>query len=80
MLAGWSGYFSWFPDYKIHFDEVIGNGNTVYAFGSAEGTSAQNKKWKVPAAWKAVVETGRVRYWQVFADTKMAAETLQPAN
>jgi ketosteroid isomerase-like protein len=80
MLAGWGGYFSWFPDYKIHFEEVFEKGNTVFAYGTAEGTSTQNKKWKVPAAWKVIVEAGRVRYWQVFADTKLASETIQPSN
>lgn len=77
MLAGWGTYFSWFPDYTIHFEEVIENGNIVFATGTAEGTSSNNKKWKVPAAWKAVVEFGRVKHWQVFADTKLAFETLQ---
>lgn len=78
MLAGWGTYFSWFPDYTITFEELIEKENVVYAFGTAEGTSAHNKKWKVPAAWKAVVEFGRIKYWQVYADTKVAFETLQP--
>jgi ketosteroid isomerase-like protein len=77
MLAGWGGYFSWFPDYKIQLEEVIEKGNHVYAYGTAEGTSAHNKKWKVPAAWRAIIEAGRVKHWQVYADTKLAFDALQ---
>jgi ketosteroid isomerase-like protein len=77
MIAGWTGYFTWFPDYKIHVEDVFEKGNTLMAYGTAEGTSVNGKKWKVPAAWKAIVETGRIKSWQVFADTKLAFETLQ---
>jgi hypothetical protein len=45
-------------------------------FGAAGGTIAANgrllpgNKWRTPAAWLAVVESGLVKEWRVYADNK----------
>ena len=74
MTAGWQQYFRMFPDYKIQVESILGNKALVAVFGSASGTYngkrglvAENRI-EMPAAWKAVVENGRVKLWQVYAD------------
>jgi ketosteroid isomerase-like protein len=74
MLAGWENYFRMFPDYKIHVENMVQAKGLVAVFGSASGTYSGRRgplpenKIEMPAAWKAVVENGKVRVWQVYAD------------
>ena len=69
-------------DYKIEVTDIFIEGDTVAAFGFAEGTfkgikTEQNKNyWKLPAAWKAVIENGKVKLWQVYADTKITCDII----
>lgn len=82
MKQGWPGYFSWFPDYLIEVDEVYAAGNTVVLLGYAGGTFhgealADNKNsWRLPAAWRVVVDEGLVKVWQVYADSKIPYEII----
>ncbi|HWY99123.1 MAG TPA: nuclear transport factor 2 family protein, partial [Bacteroidia bacterium] len=82
MKGGWAMYFQFFPDYKIEIDEIYINGDSIAAFGFAGGTfkglkTADNKNyWRLPAAWKAVVEKGKIKLWQVYADTKIPFEIM----
>ncbi|MDB5018667.1 MAG: SnoaL-like domain protein [Mucilaginibacter sp.] len=82
MKAGWAGYFQWFPDYKIEIVELFENGDIVVAFGFAEGTfkglkTANNENyWRLPSAWKAVIEDGKIKLWQVYADTKIPFDII----
>ena len=79
MLAGWRSYFAWFPDYSIEVTDVFEGeelfGLFGYAGGSFKGNSEQS--WRLPAAWKAVVQNDRVTLWQVFADTKIPFEIIE---
>jgi ketosteroid isomerase-like protein len=77
MKAGWAGYFQLFPDYKIEVTEVFIKGDTVAAFGYAEGSFKGTKHWRLPAAWRAIVESGKVKLWQVYADTKIPFESMK---
>jgi uncharacterized protein (TIGR02246 family) len=76
MRGGWRGYFAFCPDYSVSYQEVLANGNKVAAFGTAGGTISANgelpeeNKWRIPAAWLAVVEDGLVKEWRVYADNK----------
>jgi len=70
----WRAYFRDFPDYHLAVKEWFQNGRVVGMFGTASGTWAvgsdltvQNR-WKIPAAWRAVVRDHQVVQWQVFAD------------
>lgn len=80
--AGWRGYYGMCPDYWVSHAEILQNGNMVAACGFAGGTiSAKGKllpenKWRIPAAWLAVVENGRVKEWRVYADNKPVYEIL----
>jgi len=79
MIAGWRGYFEWFPDYYIEVTEVFEDEDKLALFGFAGGTfkNKEGESWRLPAAWKAIVKDGRVTLWQVFADTKIPFEIIE---
>jgi ketosteroid isomerase-like protein len=62
MVAGWRGYFEWFPDYNIEVTDVFENGETFAMCGFAGGSfkGKESESWRLPAAWKAIVKDGRV--------------------
>ncbi|MBN1895033.1 nuclear transport factor 2 family protein [bacterium] len=74
MLTGWEGYFRMFPDYHIEAEFMLQSGEMVAVFGSAAGTyngkrgPVPENRIEMPAAWKAVVEHGKIKLWQVYAD------------
>ena len=74
MTAGWTQYFRMFPDYRIEIQNILQGEGIVAAFGSAAGTYngkrglVPTNRIEMPAAWKAVVENGRIKFWQVYAD------------
>ncbi|HLP13387.1 MAG TPA: nuclear transport factor 2 family protein [Flavobacteriales bacterium] len=78
MKTGWAGYFEMFPDYHIELVDVFENGNMFAAFGFAGGTykGIKGKSWRLPAAWKVIVENNKIKLWQVYADTKMPFELM----
>ena len=74
VRAGWQGYYTLCPGYWVSHEQILQNGNTVAVFGSAGGTIAVNgqlppeNKWRIEAAWLAVVENQLVKEWRVYAD------------
>ncbi|HXN71425.1 MAG TPA: nuclear transport factor 2 family protein [Candidatus Acidoferrales bacterium] len=76
MRDGWRDYYAFCPDYWVSHEEIFASGNLVAVFGSAGGTIAANgklppeNKWKISAAWLALVENGLVKEWRVYADNK----------
>jgi SnoaL-like domain len=78
MIAGWRGYFEWFPDYYIEVTEVFEDEDKLALFGFAGGTfkNKECESWRLPAAWKAEVKESRVTLWQVFADTNIPFEII----
>ena len=74
MMSGWHEYFQMFPDYRVELDCILQDGDLVAAFGTARGTYNGNRGLvaanviEMPAAWKAIVENGKIKYWQVYAD------------
>jgi len=82
MRAAWTGYFQWFPDYRISHEQFLQNGNLVAVFGTASASravresSAQTNGWQAPAAWMAVVRDGLVAEWRVYADNEGARRLL----
>jgi len=79
MMAGWQGYFAWFPDYRIEVTDVFEDGHKLALVGFAGGTfmNKEGESWRLPAALKAIVKDGRVALWQVFADTKIPFEIIE---
>lgn len=74
MAAGWDAYFQMFPDYTIRVESILCDRALVAVFGSAAGTykgkrgCVPENRIEMPAAWRAVVENGKVKVWQVYAD------------
>ena len=74
MRSGWLDYFSMVPDYRIETVDVFSEGTMVVFLGNAEGTFVQKGElkpqnhWKVPAAWRAVVDGPKVALWQVYVN------------
>lgn len=82
LKAGWEGYFQWFPDYNIEITDLFDNGEVFAAFGFASGTYKDNSSqsashWRIPAAWKVGVANGKIKLWQVYADTKIPSDILE---
>ncbi|MCI4372664.1 MAG: nuclear transport factor 2 family protein [Thermoplasmata archaeon] len=82
LREGWTTYFGLFPDYRILIEDHLQIGIIVGMFGSASGTAAvgvelpPSRRWKIPAAWKAVVRDERVEKWQVYADNEPAWKAM----
>jgi ketosteroid isomerase-like protein len=84
MIAGWREYFRMFPDFTIQIDTILSGGGVVAVFGSCSATNngkrgaVSENRIEMPAAWRAVVDDGKVKRWQVYADwtegTKIIAE------
>ncbi len=76
MRAGWRAYLDMVPDYKIAVEETYRDGSVVVMLGEARGTFAPDGKmraenrWRTPAAFRALVEKGKVAEWRVFADNE----------
>jgi ketosteroid isomerase-like protein len=70
MEIGWKGYFELFPDYKIEILEIIGDKSLFGLFGYASATYKKTDAnfWRIPAAWKGIVEKRRIKHWQVYCD------------
>lgn len=74
MTKGWDEYFQMFPDFRIEVECMLQHGDLVAAFGKASGTYNGKRglvpanRIEMPAAWKAIVEDGKIKFWQVYAD------------
>ena len=73
---GWDGYFSDFPDYRMVVERFLVEGDSVAAFGFAEGSfqgkggSIPGASWHIPTAWRATVQSGKVLEWRVYCDVE----------
>lgn len=74
MKAGWKEHFELIPDLTLSIIEHYENKDTVVLLGWSNGTIIQNgelkpeNSWRVPSAWRVVVESGRVAVWQLYAN------------
>jgi ribosomal protein S18 acetylase RimI-like enzyme/ketosteroid isomerase-like protein len=82
MKQAWIGYFNMFPDYQIEIGEILEGNASFVVFGYAGGTYKNLKDednsnyYRVPAAWKVVVENDLIKHWQVYADNVRALEII----
>ena len=79
---GWNEYFGLFPDYKIEVQQILESENTFGIFGFASGSYKGKEmdtecRWKLPAAWRAYVVSGKMTLWQVYADTKTVYDIIE---
>jgi ketosteroid isomerase-like protein len=74
MREGWAQYFGAFPDYAVEVVQAVGVGEVVAMFGWATGSFrggvSPDARWRIPAAWKAVVRHERVLKWSVYCDVE----------
>lgn len=83
MIKGWENYLAMFPDYKIDVDEIYCDRNKVIFTGTASGTYtidgkfADENHWEIKAAWRVLVEEGKIKEWQVFGDNKPVYEIIE---
>jgi hypothetical protein len=70
------GIFRMVPDYTISIEEVYEDGFVVVMLGEARGTYAPDGKlqpenrWRTPAAFRALIDAGKVAEWRVYADNE----------
>jgi ketosteroid isomerase-like protein len=82
MSVAWEQYFRLFPDFKIEIESILEDKGHVAVFGSTSGTYngkrglVPENRIEMPAAWKAIVEGGKVRHWQVYADWTEGLRTI----
>lgn len=83
MRRGWTQYFELFPDYKIEIQEIIQNKSTFCLYGHASGTyknrvnEEKSNFWRIPAAWKAIVQDNKIKFWQVYADNSIVIDIMK---
>ncbi|MBC8047880.1 MAG: nuclear transport factor 2 family protein [Fimbriimonadaceae bacterium] len=83
VIDGWKMYFAMFPDYWIEINERLEKDNIVFGFGTASATHAghiagdSNNFFKIPAAFRAIIEGEKINVWQVYSDTKIPFEIIE---
>ena len=81
MNAAWQNYYQMFPDYSIQITDVLEDDFIMGLFGYASGSymNIRDKSnfWKTPAAWKAIVENGKIKHWQVYCDYTQLMEIVK---
>ena len=83
MRSGWIEYFHWFPDYNIEITELFIENNIIAAFGFASGgfkkkeSNGPDNYFRIPAAWKVIIENNKIKQWQVYADTKKQLDIIE---
>ena len=81
-----TGYFAMIPDYKISVAQFLVDSSTILAVGEAcetyarDGQLSPEDRWRVPAAWRAVVKGRHVGRWQVYADNEPIRALMRKAN
>ena len=80
MKNAWSEYFGLFPDYKIEIEEIFEKDSSICILGFASGTYKNlhndNNYWRIPAAWKAIIEDNQLKHWQVYADNLIVMDII----
>jgi limonene-1,2-epoxide hydrolase len=83
IVPAWKVYFGMFPDYEIRVDSMLADNGIVAVFGLASGTYngkrglVPENRIVMPAAWRAGVEDGKVKLWQVYADWTEGMKTIE---
>jgi ketosteroid isomerase-like protein len=81
MGESWAEYFVLFPDYTITVEDVLEQENTVAVFGYASATykGPRNPEnfWRLPTAWKGIVEKDKIKVWQVYADYALILDIIE---
>jgi len=75
---GWEGYFSAYPEYKIHVKQVLTGGNGVAIIGKTTGSHvAPEIEEKETVLWIAEIRDGLVAKWRIYSDIEEAKKRVQ---
>ena len=83
MKQAWIDFYKLFPDYNLVVNEVVTKNDLVIVTGIASGTyknlrtEGKDNSWVAPAAWKAIVQDGKIELWQIFCDMSKAYEIVK---
>jgi ketosteroid isomerase-like protein len=83
LKKAWDMYFELFPDYVINISGMVAGSDAVAVMGHASGTykNIRDEKnsfyWRLPAAWKVVVEKDKIKLWQVYCDTLIPTQIMK---
>ncbi|MFY9855570.1 MAG: nuclear transport factor 2 family protein [Terracidiphilus sp.] len=83
MRAAWTAYFRMVPDFTIAVEETLCDGPVVMILGVARGTYApdgqlrEENLWETPAAWRALIEDGKVAEWRIYADNEPLRQKMK---
>ena len=86
MKKSWIAFFKIVPDYKITISEVFSSDNKLVLLGNASGTYSTDgnlkpeNQWKTQAAWRAVVEGGKIAEWKVFGDNEAIRKVIRKSS
>jgi hypothetical protein len=71
-IDGWRGYTRSFPDYVIYPHQLVERGADVVVLGHTTGSHLDlpdEQESELTLLWRATVQRGRLRLWQLIADT-----------
>ena len=68
---GWEGYFSAYPEYKIHVQHVLTGGSGVAIIGKTTGSQVPAEiEEKETVLWTAEIRDGLVAEWRLYTDIR----------
>lgn len=83
MIPGWKKYFEMFPDFNIKPEYWLQNENMIAVFGSWTNTYCGKRGLRPEnrisglAAWKAVIQDGKIALWQIYTDYTEAVKIIE---
>ena len=86
MKAGWAGYFSMVPDYRLTAQQWLCDGPVAVMLGTASGSYSPDgslhpeRRWTTPVACRAAVQGGLVAEWQVYADNEPIRQLMRTSS
>ena len=78
---GWQDYFSAYPKYKIHMQQVLTSGNGVAIIGKTTGSHVPPEvEEKETVLWTAEIRDELVAEWRIYSDIREAKEKMQESH
>jgi ketosteroid isomerase-like protein len=74
---GWEDYFTSYPEYKIHVENLITSGNGVAIIGTTTGSHVEPEvEEKETILWTAEIRNGSIAEWRIYGDVYEIRESL----
>jgi len=76
IREGWAGYFTAYPDYRIHVDHVLTAGDAVALVGRTTGSHVDPAvEANELVVWTADIDHGKVAEWRIYAGRNVQRAT-----